>query len=91
MNYCVLVCECVVLILKVLIYFIDYIYNFDFIIKIFFCNDFYSKFRIVRYLKLEILMFDDNRLSDVAVFVVLVGLKRYEKFNFLIDGNWKVL
>lgn len=91
MSYCVLVCECVILILKVLIYFIDYIYNFDFIIKIFFCNDFYSKFRIVRYFKLEILMFDDNRLSDVAVFVVLVGLKRYEKFNFLIDGNWKVL
>lgn len=69
---------------------IDLFYRL-YIIKIFFCNDFYSKFRIVRYLKLEILMFDDNRLSDVAVFVVLVGLKRYEKFNFLIDGNWKVL
>lgn len=53
--------------------------------------DFHSKSRIVRYSKLEILMLDDNRLSDVAVFAALAGLKRYEKLNFSIDGNWKVL
>lgn len=59
--------------------------------KISLCNDFHSKSRIVRYSKLEILMLDDNRLSDVAVFAALAGLKRYEKLNFSIDGNWKVL
>lgn len=50
--------------------------------------DFHSKSRIVRYSKLEILMLDDNRLSDVAVFAALAGLKRYEKLK--IFNCWKL-
>lgn len=40
-----------------------------------------TKSRIVRYSKLEILMLDDNRLSDVAVFAALAGLKRLKHLN----------
>nr|XP_022287824.1 X-ray radiation resistance-associated protein 1-like [Crassostrea virginica] len=40
-----------------------------------------TKTRILRYSKLEILMLDDNRLSDVAVFAALAGLKRLKHLN----------
>lgn len=50
--------------------------------------NFHSKSRIVRYSKLEILMLDDNRLSDVAVFAALAGLKRYEILKIL--NGWKL-
>ncbi|XP_062584370.1 X-ray radiation resistance-associated protein 1-like [Saccostrea cucullata] len=40
-----------------------------------------NKTRIFRYSKLEILMLDDNRLSDVSVFAALAGLKRLKHLN----------
>ncbi|XP_041350431.1 X-ray radiation resistance-associated protein 1-like [Gigantopelta aegis] len=39
------------------------------------------KYRQARYPKLEILMIDDNRLSDVTVFAALAGLQRLKHLN----------